>query len=114
MNTPLWTLEEAINLCRIIEGEVSNHGIHVALTGGVLYKGQSDHDVDLMFYPHCTCDGFEQATLEECLRKLGMFSRPETKIELFEYLGDRKFLGSWEHNGRRVDVFCVAVKWIAL
>lgn len=49
---PLWTLEEAIDLCRKIENELEEYGYHCALTGGVLYNGSSTKDVDIMIYPH--------------------------------------------------------------
>ncbi len=45
-----WTLEQALELCRLIEEIAPRFGAHVALTGGVLYKDGPRKDLDLVFY----------------------------------------------------------------
>ena len=50
MDDKLWTLEEAIELCKIIEAICPQAGCHVALTGGCLYKEGERKDLDIMFY----------------------------------------------------------------
>lgn len=45
-----WTLEEGLTLVRLIEPIAVLHGYHTALAGGVLHRGTSDKDVDIVFY----------------------------------------------------------------
>lgn len=45
-----WTQDKAIVLCRDIEAIAPEHGCHVALTGGLLYKFGERKDCDLVFY----------------------------------------------------------------
>ena len=47
-----WQIEDAIALATAVEGVVAPMGWHVALTGGMLYKGGSRKDVDLILYHH--------------------------------------------------------------
>lgn len=44
------TLEVAVRLCRDVEAVAKEHGCHVALTGGCLYKFGPRKDIDLLFY----------------------------------------------------------------
>lgn len=46
----IWTLEEAVAVCRQVEAICPPFGCHVALTGGTLYKDGSRKDLDLLFY----------------------------------------------------------------
>lgn len=46
----MWTLEEAVSICKAIEQIAPIYGAHVALTGGTLYKDGPRKDVDIMFY----------------------------------------------------------------
>lgn len=46
----LATLEDAIELCRIVERIAPSFGCHVALTGGCLYKEDARKDIDIMLY----------------------------------------------------------------
>lgn len=50
MSAPAWTLEDAIELARIVESVCPAFGCHVALTGGLLYKDPPRKDCDLLFY----------------------------------------------------------------
>lgn len=52
-----WTLQEALDLVRFLEPHATSLGYHVGLTGGVLQKGHSTKDVDVIFYPRKTTDG---------------------------------------------------------
>lgn len=46
----LWSLDEAVQLCRKVEEIAPKFGCHVALTGGTLYKDGLRKDCDLLFY----------------------------------------------------------------
>lgn len=45
-----WNQSEAIALCRLLEEVTPEHGAHVALTGGCLYKDGKRKDTDVLFY----------------------------------------------------------------
>jgi hypothetical protein len=46
----IWTQQEAIALCRDIEAISPRFGLHVALTGGLLYKDGERKDADILLY----------------------------------------------------------------
>lgn len=46
----MWTLTQALNLAKAIEAVCVQHHYHVALTGGLLYKGGDRKDADFIFY----------------------------------------------------------------
>ena len=46
----VWTTEEAVMLCREIENISPRYGLHVALTGGLLYKDGMRKDADILLY----------------------------------------------------------------
>tara|TARA_R110000765_G_scaffold244631_9_gene346887 strand:- start:3736 stop:4050 length:315 start_codon:yes stop_codon:yes gene_type:complete len=46
----MWTQEEGIKLCRLLEMVAPKYGAHVALTGGLLYKDGIRKDADILFY----------------------------------------------------------------
>lgn len=49
---PMWELEKAVEVVRWLEARLSAHGYHCALTGGVIFKGSSEKDLDIIIYPH--------------------------------------------------------------
>lgn len=49
--TPVWTLDEAVDLAREMNVALEGLGYHTALTGGCLYRGESFKDVDIIIYP---------------------------------------------------------------
>lgn len=46
----MWTLEDAIEVCTLIEEVAPDYGFHVALTGGLLYKQGKRKDCDILLY----------------------------------------------------------------
>lgn len=54
----MWTLESAIVFLRDLE-EVIAPDWHCSLAGGVLQRGQSNHDLDVILIPHSTNKYFE-------------------------------------------------------
>jgi hypothetical protein len=45
----MWTLEDALPLIRKLSEIALRNGFSVALSGGVLDRGSSEHDLDLFF-----------------------------------------------------------------
>jgi hypothetical protein len=74
-----WTLEEAVEVCRMVEQTVPPFGCHVALTGGCLYKDGARKDLDLLFYrirqtTEISLDAMWDALAAECgIKKLSGF-----------------------------------------
>lgn len=48
----MWTLDEGLVVARSLEPVAVAFGYHVALGGGVLLRGASEKDLDVMLYPH--------------------------------------------------------------
>lgn len=46
----MWTQQEAIEICKLLEEIVPSCGGHVALTGGCLYKEGPRKDLDILIY----------------------------------------------------------------
>ena len=47
-----FSLQDGVNLCRLIEPTLAGLGYHCALHGSTLYKGESEKDIDVIIYPH--------------------------------------------------------------
>lgn len=66
------TLNQAIELVREVEEHIAPSGFHTALTGGCLYRGSSEKDIDVVIYLHrCLHDPFPWEELREILTHLG-------------------------------------------
>ena len=48
----LFTVTDAINICKEIEPKLRNIGYHCGLTGSCLYGNGSAKDIDIIIYPH--------------------------------------------------------------
>ncbi len=46
------TITDAVCIAQELEPHFAALGYHIALTGSTLFKGQSEKDVDFVFYPH--------------------------------------------------------------
>ena len=51
MKEPMWRFPEAIDLIVRVQPTAHANGYHLGLAGGVLNKGQSDKDLDVMIMP---------------------------------------------------------------
>lgn len=49
---PMWTRETAIPFLAALEEFFAQNGYHCALGGSVMYRGDSDKDLDVIVYPH--------------------------------------------------------------
>lgn len=48
----MWDLDSAVKFLRKLEAVIEPSGYHCGLHGGVLYKGTSEKDLDVIIYPH--------------------------------------------------------------
>lgn len=67
-----WTMDEAVRLIRVLEPMAAKRGFHIGLCGGVLQKGRSEKDVDLLLYPDCTAIPGDYAGLKKDWASLGI------------------------------------------
>jgi hypothetical protein len=67
-----WTQAEAIALCERIEAVCPDHGCHVALTGGLLYKSGARKDADILFYRIRQVEEIDVDGLMDALADLGI------------------------------------------
>lgn len=103
-----WDIGDAVDLCRNLEERLSEVGWHVALAGGVLLRGESEHDLDLLIFPHCS-RGAHRRDVNKALRALG-WQRVRTTREMHRHWRSRgsrdtKRVEVWlTEDGGRVDL----------
>lgn len=113
-----WTLGEARRLLKQVEEQVSKVGWHVGLAGGVLRRGRSSKDVDMLVFPHHApiVDG-DLKRLWKALRAVGM-TRYRSVYQMHRFWeakaehgqsADAKFVEVWQTaEGKRVDVIVLS------
>lgn len=111
--TPLpissWTLEEASAFIDALHQKLQPHYC-VGLTGGVLYRGRSRHDLDVIVFPSKS-DHWKPAEVQILLVSAGLWlvrTREEVRREWGQRYksNDRKHVEIWQTSeGKRVDVF---------
>lgn len=47
-----YTTQDALDIARQLEPLLVPHGIHVAIGGSLVYRGDSEKDIDIFLYPH--------------------------------------------------------------
>lgn len=87
-----WTQQEGIELCRKVEEVCPAFGVHVALTGGLLYKDGPRTDCDLILYRIRQTPDVNWTDLWAALTAIG--------FDKFVHFG---FVSKCEHQGRFVD-----------
>lgn len=71
----MWTQQEAIHLCKVIELVCPAFGCHVALTGGLLYKEGPRKDCDILFYRIRQSSNIQMEDLWKALALLGIVKK---------------------------------------
>jgi len=98
----IWTIEEGISFVRKLEDHLRDKGFHVALSGGVLWRGSSTKDLDVILYPHqsdgCSFDYKLKPLLE------GLIDSEWKEADHEEY-GDAKLVMKATVGGKTVDFF---------
>lgn len=99
----MWTLEQGVDFARGLEGSTLPYGWHVALGGGVLHRGGSMKDLDLIFKPRY---GALVPDLYIALKAIGMTQvRTARQMRGGWAEPDPTHVEEWrDHRGRRIDV----------
>lgn len=101
------TLEKAVEVCREIEDKLKPIGYHCGLTGSILYKGESEKDIDIIVYPHQIK---ETVSLNKILDTLGVYTEMygtqgcQKPLTIAPSTTD-KLVVVCEYKGIRVDLF---------
>lgn len=99
----LWTLRTAHDFCCSLHAFLIPLGYDVGLTGGILYHGVSDKDIDVIIYPLKLISA-DFGTMYQALPQFGLqFIRlPNNNVG---YADDGKHVEVWEFQDKRVDLF---------
>lgn len=108
----LWTLDEALELVRSLHLPLADIGWCCGIGGGVLIKGSSDKDLDLIFVPYCKTN-HDIGVLNALLSSLDGWERYCTVDVMHAHwrskgLEDTKHVEAWTFKGKRVDVISPA------
>lgn len=108
-NRPLWTITEALELCRRVIPVLKDAGFSVGLTGSLIRQECSQHDVDLIVYPFQSSQNTDFSRAKATLEKFGMkpvYNREQVTAHWRKKGSlDEKWVEIWDFNGKRVDVF---------
>lgn len=87
----VWNLEDSLKLIRSLQPETRRFNYHLCLGGGVLNKGESDKDLDLVFVPMDNGKGSDPNGLLAFLKTLWgeahPFSTPDGEAQANSALG---------------------------
>lgn len=106
----VWTLDDALTACRRLEEVLAPAGYHVALGGGVLLRGHSHKDLDVLVYPR-NVQALEQERAVGLLLGAGFrrWMTAEQVQAMWRKVGstDNKTVEVWRFEGKRIDLFWV-------
>jgi len=104
-----WTQTEALLFLADLETKAAAAGLHVALAGSVLYRGESKKDLDVVIYPHT-----KEKPSSWPLKAIAFVDVQIGKSDLcdFPYRDGKHvryaFIKSGPLAGRRVDIFLLS------
>ena len=103
----MWSTREALQFCWELERALGGSH-HVALTGSVLFCGYSEHDLDVVVYPHSTAQPSPKA-VQRAMKEIGYVRKFDSAFvaKMWRRKGskDEKHVEGWTKEGRRVDLF---------
>ena len=95
-----------VEFAKQLEQFLSIRDYHVGITGGCLYNGQSNKDIDIIIYNHRydrISSFYNKDT--KILKYLEEFGLEMIEERNHEYNNDDKLVYQFEYNDRRVDIF---------
>lgn len=101
----MWKIEDAQQLCKILDSKLRPYGWCVGLTGSLLYKGESQKDADIILYRAGQFPSATISTVKEILRNIGMEDRTTPEFLVKQAARDTKHVEIWDWTGERVDLF---------
>lgn len=106
-----WTQQEAIALCVKLEAIAPNHGAHIVLSGGCLYKEGPRKDADIIIYrirqaARIDFDGFFADIAKIGVAKISGFGfchKAAYKGKFIDFLSPEEAEGTYEIEDERPD-----------
>lgn len=115
MTESIWTLDEAVELVRSLHLPLSKIGWALGIAGGVLWRGHSAHDLDLVLVPYVKQES-DLTAVSTLLWDLGWQRTHDVKQMHASWrsrgLSDTKHVEVWTYLGRRVDIISPATEVI--
>lgn len=111
-----WNMTAGLAFVRRLERELTGNAdddrdAHVALAGGVMKRGRSAHDLDVIVYPRNSENGLSLLRLHKVMKQIGCISHATTDMIRADWkrrgITDRKHVEVWRYRGRRVDLIVV-------
>lgn len=104
-----WTLAETATFVQALAPTLAASGFGVGVTGSVLTKGQSQHDLDIIVYPLQSTASTDIAKAKLALVEAGMACHLGADVlkRVWRKKGslDEKEVEVWRFGKKRVDVF---------
>lgn len=94
------TIQEGLGIVQQLEPLIAPLGFHAALTGSVLFKGQSEKDLDIIVYDHDRRNKKDRGPLHDLLRQAGFTSA----YPVGPSCNDKEVV-VYKLEGRRIDLF---------
>ena len=97
------TPRDAVAIIRHLEPFAAAAGFHTALTGSVLYKGESEKDVDVIIYQHDHAEEVNDDRVYRLLVDAGFFIKKKHEPDDTPY--NLRQVWQTDFKGTRVDIF---------
>ena len=112
----MWSFGTGLSTVRQVEEILEPIGWHAALAGGVMKRGRSEHDLDIIIYPHCRRRGGSARPNIRLVRRAllragwtqGMSRDALTCKWRSRGSLDDKWVEVWFTKGRRVDLIVLS------
>jgi hypothetical protein len=104
----MWGLSDALEVVRALQPKAHSVDYHIALAGGVLNKGTSTKDLDLVFLPMVN-DHVPPITpvVEMLMKEFGAPMLTNETVTNEEPCVTLRWQGTYRRGARRIDVFIV-------
>lgn len=97
----MWTLPKAVELINKLNPELLKLGFYLGLTGSVLFKGESNKDLDLILYPY----KFNNVDYQKALVLIKTLTKAYNVYAVEHELNDSKIVFVMKGKDFRIDIF---------
>jgi hypothetical protein len=110
----VWTITEALAFIRAIQVDANERGWYLALAGGVLNRGSSEHDLDIVAVPMNTATSSVEA-LRAVFQSHGLvLVRSSEEVKAGWGTTDNKHVEEWAYSAKRVDLITTEITRLAI
>jgi hypothetical protein len=105
----VWTLAEALEFLRLVQGLVEPLGYHSGILGSVILRGQSENDLDVVLYPHRKSARDDRDRVRVVFEGSGMKMIADAvdvrRAWRKKGSDDTKYVEKWSYQCKTVDIF---------